>query len=138
MLVWNIRGNNYGDRKIISPYIFGGIGLSALRVTRDWSRIDYDYFAGEPSLLEGLAADTMHALPGTIPVIPVGAGLRYPISNKLSVMAEASYRFTFTDYIDGFSKASNPDKNDYYGNFSIGLIYTFGKRSVLDCPVIRN
>lgn len=138
LLVWNILGNNYGERKILSPYIFGGVGLSSLRITRDFSRFDYDYFSVEHTLLEGLAADSAKNLPGTIAVIPVGAGLRYPITNKLSVMAEASYRFTFTDYIDGFSKASNPNKNDYYANMSIGLIYTFGKRSTLDCPVIRN
>jgi len=138
LLVWNILGNNYGDRKIVSPYLFGGVGISALSVNRDWSRINYDYFAGEPSLFEGLAADSTHSLPGTIAVIPVGVGLRYPVTNKISVMAEASYRFTFSDYIDGFSKSSNPDKNDYYSNISLGIIYTFGKRSALDCPVIRN
>jgi hypothetical protein len=137
-LVWNILGNNYGEKKIISPYIFGGIGLSSLRITRDWRNLNYDYFAGEPALFDGLAEDSLHTLPGTIAVLPVGLGIRYPITNKLSIMAEASYRFTFTDYIDGFSKASNPDKNDHYSNISFGLIYTFGKRSTLDCPVIRD
>jgi hypothetical protein len=137
LLVWNILGNNYGDQKIISPYIFGGVGLSSLHITRDWSRLNYDYFANEPTLVDGLAADTMHTLPGTIPVLPIGGGVRYAISNKLSIMAEASYRFTFSDYIDGFSKASNPDKNDHYVNYSIGIIYTFGKKSTLDCPIMR-
>ena len=138
LLVWNILGNNYGERKIISPYIFGGIGISALRITRDWSNINYDYFAGETTLLEGLAEDSLHTLPSTIGVIPLGIGLRYPVTDKLSLMAEGSYRFTFNDYIDGFSKASNPNKNDYYSKISLGIIYTFGKRSTLDCPVIRN
>jgi hypothetical protein len=137
LLVWNILGNNYGDKKIISPYIFGGVGLSSLRITRDWSQFNYDYFAGEPSLIDGLAEDTLHSLPGTIAVIPVGGGIRYAISNKLSIMAEASYRFTFSDYMDGFSKAANPDKYDHYSNYSIGLIYTFGKKTSLDCPIMR-
>lgn len=137
-LVWNILGNNYGERKTISPYIFAGVGLSSLRITRDWKNLNYDYFAGEPRLPDGLAEDSAHTLPGTIAVLPVGLGIRYPITDKLSIMAEASYRFTFTDYIDGFSKSSNPNKNDYYSNISFGLIYTFGKRSTLDCPVIRD
>jgi hypothetical protein len=137
LLVWNILGNNYGDKKIISPYIFGGVGLGSLRITRDWSQFNYDYFAGEPSLIDGLAEDTLHSLPGTIGVIPVGGGIRYAISNKLSVMAEASYRFTFSDYIDGFSKSANPDKYDHYSNYSIGLIYTLGKKTSLDCPIMR-
>lgn len=138
LLVWNILSNNYGDRKIISPYLFGGVGISSLRISRSWRNFNYDYFANEPKLLNGLAEDSAHTLPNTIGVIPVGMGLRYPVSDKLSIMAEGSYRFTFSDYIDGFSKASNPDKNDRYLNISLGLIYTFGKRSVLDCPVIRN
>ncbi|WP_205513490.1 DUF6089 family protein [Longitalea arenae] len=138
LLVWNILGNNYSDRKTLSPYIFGGAGLSSLRIKRDWSRVNYDYFANDPDFLEGLAIDTLHTLPGTIPVIPMGLGVRYPISNKLSVMAEASYRITFNDYIDGFSKASNPDRNDYYSNYSIGIIYTLGRKNSLDCPPMRN
>lgn len=137
LMVWNILGNNYSDKKTISPYIFGGVGLSSLRINRDWSRVNYDYFAADSSFLNGLAEDTLHSLPGTIPVIPVGLGVRYPISQRLSVMAEASYRITFTDYVDGFSKASNPDKNDYYSNYSIGIIYTFGRNNTLDCPPMR-
>lgn len=137
LLVWNILGNNYGERKILSPYVFGGVGLSSLRITRDWRHMNYDYFASDSAMLTGLAVDSVHSLPGTIAVIPVGVGVRYSISNKLSVMAEASYRFTFTDYIDGFSQASNPNKNDYYSNFSVGLIYTFGKYTSIDCPIMR-
>jgi hypothetical protein len=137
LLVWNILGNNYGDRKIISPYIFGGVGLSSLRINRDWRRINYDYFAGEPAVIDGLAVDSLTKMPGTIAVIPVGAGIRYSITNKLSIMGEASYRYTFTDYVDGFSKAANPGNKDLYSNYSIGLIYTFGKRTSLDCPIMR-
>lgn len=137
LMVWNILGNNFSERKTVSPYIFGGVGLSSLRITRDWSRVNYDYFAADSNFLPGLAADTLHSLPGTIPVIPVGLGVRYPITKKLSVMAEASYRITFNDYIDGFSKSSNPDKNDNYSNYSIGVIYTFGRKNPLDCPPMR-
>ena len=137
LLMWNILGNNYGERKIVSPYIFGGVGLASLHITRDWKNFNYDYFVNDSTLLNGLAADSVHTLPGTIAVIPVGVGVRYSISNNLSIMAEASYRFTFTDYIDGFSQSSNPDINDHYSNYSIGLIYTFGKKTSLDCPVMR-
>jgi len=137
LLVWNILGNNYSEKDIVSPYIFAGAGLSSLHITRDWSHMNPDYFANDSTFLTGLAADSLHKLPGTIPVIPVGVGIRYSISNKLSIMAEASYRFTFSDYIDGFSQSSNPDKNDFYANYSIGLIYTFGKYTSLDCPPMR-
>jgi hypothetical protein len=137
LMVWNILGNNYSDRKTVSPYIFGGVGLSSLRINRDWSRVNYDYFAADSNFLAGLAADSLHSLPGTIPVVPVGLGVRYPISQRLSVMAEASYRITFNDYIDGFSKVSTTEKNDNYSNYSIGIIYTFGRNNTLDCPPMR-
>ena len=137
LLVWNILGNNYSNKQVLSPYIFGGVGLTSLRITRDWHRYNPDYFATDSAFFKGLAADTTHALPGTIPVIPVGVGLRYAISPNLSIMAEASYRITFTDYLDGFSESGNPNKNDYYSSYSIGLIYTLGRNNPLKCPVMR-
>lgn len=138
LLVWNILANNYGDKHKISPYIFGGIGLNSLRITRNWSRFNYDYFAGDSSVAQGLAADTLHSVPGTIPVIPFGGGVRYAISSRISLTAEASYRFTFTDYIDGFSKVAKTDKKDYYSSYSIGIIYTFNRNNnTLKCPPMR-
>jgi hypothetical protein len=137
LLVWNILGNNYGERKMVSPYIFGGAGIASLHINRGWQNLNYDYFVNDSAMLHGLAVDSVHALPGTIAVIPVGVGVRYPISNSLSIMAEASYRFTFNDYIDGFSQSTNPNTNDHYSNYSIGLVYTFGKKTSLDCPTMR-
>jgi hypothetical protein len=137
LLVWNILGNNYSGRYNLSPYIFGGVGISSLRIRRDWSQFNPDYFAAETKTLEGLGTDTTHRMPTVIPVIPVGAGLRMAISPRLSVMAEASYRFTFTDYLDGFSQVANPNKKDYYSSYSVGLIYTLGTANTLKCPPMR-
>ena len=137
LLVWNILGNNYGERQIVSPYIFGGVGMTSLRINRGWEKLNYDYFVNDSAMLNGLAIDSVHALPGTVAVLPVGVGVRYAISNSLSIMAEASYRFTFNDYIDGFSQSSNPNTKDHYSNYSIGLIYTFGKKTSFDCPTMR-
>ena len=52
-------------------------------------------------------------------------------------MAEASYRFTFTDYLDGFSEVANPKKKDYYSSYSVGLIYTLGVKNTLNCPPMK-
>ena len=140
MLVWNVLGNNYTERRTLSPYIFAGAGISFLNIRRDWSRFNPEFFAGDSALLAGLGEDTLHSLPRSTPVIPVGLGLRYNISSRWSVIAEASNRFMFTDYLDGFSKAANPDKNDNYTNYAIGVIYTLGggEKGSLKCPVIRN
>lgn len=140
LVVWNILGNNYSERHTISPYIFAGAGISFLNIRRDWSRFNPEFFTSDSALLTGLNEDTLHKLPKTVAVIPVGLGIRYSVSPKLSIMAEASHRIMFTDYFDGFSKAANPDKNDYYTNYAIGIIYTLGggDRSSIKCPVIRN
>jgi hypothetical protein len=122
--------------RTLSPYVFGGVGLSWLNVARDWSRFNGEYFATEPNVQAGLTQDASHAPPHLLPVIPLGVGIEYGMSKKLSVIAESSYRLTVNDYIDGFSKASNPAKFDHYQNYSVGVKYKFGKKSETDCPVV--
>jgi hypothetical protein len=136
--VWNILGkngaeNNYG----FSPYIFTGLGFSFLNIKRDWSKLNTSYFAGETGVFTGLAADKAHHVPDIIPVVPVGIGLRYAIKSHFAVNTEFSYRFTATDYLDGFSKSADPSKNDHYYTISAGLIYRFGKQNTLACPKLK-
>lgn len=138
LAVWNIRGNdNVQATRLLSPYLVGGLGASALRVSRDWTGFQSEYFATEANTLAGLAADQQHATPKIILVIPVGAGLKYGLSPKISVFAEGLYRRTFTDYLDGFSKAANPNKKDHYYTISLGLGYRFGTKNSLACPVVK-
>lgn len=135
--VWNVAGRNYAD-KGFSPYLFAGAGLSFLKIKQDWSNINTTYFEPETSeIWAGLAADSAHKLPGILPVIPIGAGMKYFISPHWAVNAETSYRLTSTDYLDGFSKAANPGKKDNYLDYSVGIIYRTGKKDRLGCPVMR-
>lgn len=137
LLVWNAAGKNYAE-KGFSPYLFAGAGLSFLKIKRDWSNINNSYFPPESSeIWAGLAADSAHKLPRFLPVIPVGAGIKYFFTPKLAVNAEASYRIGFSDYIDGFSQAANPTKKDHYSIYSVGLIYRTGKKNKLGCPVMK-
>ena len=136
-LLWNPLGKNY-DSKGFTPYLFAGVGFSFLKIKRDWSKFNGEYFAGAPEILNGLSADVQHSLPEGIAVIPTGIGIRYALSSKISISAETSYRFSFTDYLDGFSQAADPNKRDSYYTNSIGIIYRFGIKNKLDCPVIRN
>ncbi|HLK28473.1 MAG TPA: DUF6089 family protein [Puia sp.] len=137
--VWNILGKNgSNNNRGFSPYVFAGAGYSFLNIKRDWSRLNTAYFAGETGTFAGLATDEAHVLPHAIPVIPLGVGMRYAINQHFSVSAEWTYRMTFTDYLDGFSHAADPSKNDHYHSFSTGIIYTFRKKNYLDCPVIKN
>jgi hypothetical protein len=136
-LVWNIRGMNYED-KGIQPYIFSGAGVSLIKTRKDFSRIDPTVFGEGSDVIAGLAVDNAHGTPRAIFSVPVGVGAEYPISNRFSVNIETSYRFIFTDYLDGFSQSANPKLQDHYHSTSAGLIYKFGNRDKgIACPVMR-
>jgi hypothetical protein len=125
--------------KKISPYLFGGAGLSSLLITRDWSGINYNYFDAEGSeIATALAVDSAQQLPTLTPVFLSGIGVKYFINHSLALNAEYSYRIMRTDYLDGFSEAANPDKKDHYMNYSVGVVYHTGRKNrPLDCPVVR-
>ncbi|MFZ1454284.1 MAG: DUF6089 family protein [Ferruginibacter sp.] len=135
-LVWNVLGKNYEDKGIM-PYIFSGAGVSLIRVTKDYSRMDPTAFDGS-YVVAGLAADNARGTPRALVSVPVGVGAEYPISNRFSVNLETSYRFIFSDYLDGFSQSANPKLQDHYHSTSAGIIYKFGNRDQgVACPVVK-
>jgi len=138
--VRNILRLKSNDAGIInfSPYIFGGISYSFLNIKRDWSQFDYAHFAGETTVIDGLNEDINHKLPRGLFSLPIGAGIRYGITEKLSVSLEGTYRIIGNDYLDGFSRAANPEMADHYHTLMLGVIYSFGKRNILDCPKVGN
>jgi hypothetical protein len=137
LLVWNMYGNNNNEiGKRFSPYLFGGAGLSFLRVSRS-SNLNKSFFVNEPQVETGLAADLARIPPKVILVLPIGAGVEYYLYSKMSLTAETDFRYTFTDYLDGFSLAANPAKNDFYQSYTIGLVFKFGKSDNVECPVVK-
>lgn len=137
-LVWNVFGKNYEDNGIM-PYVFSGAGISVIGVRKDYSRMDTAFFfKNEPDVMEGLAVDNLRGTPRTLLSVPIGIGAELPISDRLSVNVETSYRFIFTDYLDGFSQSANPNRQDHYHSTSAGIIYKFGKREKgIGCPVVK-
>lgn len=137
VLVWNILAKNGMERpRGLSPYLFGGVGLSLLHISRDWTNYNAEYFNSE-SVSNGLIADIAHSTPRTSLVLPAGIGLKYALTENLSLAAETGYRFMFTDYLDGFSRAANPGKKDSYHAHSIGLIFSLGYKDRYDCPTVK-
>lgn len=130
--VYNLYGNNDNLRKF-STYLFAGGGVSFLKIKRDYSRFDTAFFASDVKLTNGLATDSAAKLPGVIPVLPIGIGVKYAILPRISLVAEGTYRYTFTDYLDGFSYAANPKLKDSYYSVSIGAVFNFGKDKMA-CP----
>ena len=136
-LVWNIRGRNYDDYGI-QPYVFTGAGVSFVRVQKDYSRMNTTYFGEASEIYAGLAADNAHGTSPALLSVPVGVGAEYPLSERFSVNIETSYRFVFTDYLDGFSQSANPKLKDHYHSTSVGLIYKFGaKKKGIGCPSVN-
>ena len=136
MLVYNLFGKNYADQGL-SPYIFGGAGISFLKIKRDWSNYDAAFFGDGSDIPARIAIDAEHSVPDIIPVIPLGVGIRYSLSPTISLTAESSYRLTFTDYLDGFSQAANPARNDHYQTITIGAVYRPGNKNTLGCPLVK-
>jgi hypothetical protein len=129
LLVWNA----WTSQHRFAPYLFGGIGLSLLNIKRDWSKFNGEFFTSE-DLSSRVAEDLAHSTPKLLPVVPVGIGIQYSTGKKLSVFSESAYRFTRTDYLDGFSKAGNPHLSDHYQSHTVGLLYKWGVRDKLNCP----
>lgn len=124
-------GSNYAQK--LSPYLLAGIGASFVSVNRNWRNYDTTTFNYKSDVAVGLGRDTINSTPRTIAVFPVGGGLRYNLSPNFTLQGEASYRFMFTDYLDGFSYSVNPRKPDAYYGISVALIYRFGKYR---CPSV--
>ena len=131
----------------LSPYVFAGAGVSFLDVKSDWSRIDTSMIHGNGSTLAGLIKDNNTPKPNAILVIPVGAGVKYHAWPRLALTLEGNYRLSFTDYIDGFSYAANPERKDGYYSLTLGAVFNFGqgaggnggifkrgKRGSIGCP----
>lgn len=139
-LTWNLRGRNDAE-KSLSPYLFAGAGISFLNIKRDYSRYDAEYFGDGSDIPQRIAADEQQRLPKMRIAIPLGAGLRYNLSRSFALNTEFSYRLLDTDYLDGFSKAANPERNDHYQSISAGIIYRMGNvkrnKNQLGCPVLK-
>lgn len=139
-LVWNPAGKNYAERGF-SPYLFTGAGLSFFRIRRDYSNYDPSYFGDGSDIPQRISIDEQQRLPSTRLVVPVGVGFRYNLSPAIALQAESSYRFLSSDYLDGFSVAANPERNDHYQVTSAGIIYRLGNikkgRNQLGCPVMK-
>jgi hypothetical protein len=84
------------DRGVVdfSPYLFTGMGISMISPrqspTTDFSRVQ--------------------------PFFPLGFGIRYQLSWKVSVSMEASTRFLFFDYLDNIGRGDQRVKDFNFGN----------------------
>lgn len=105
---------DYEYQDAFQPFLFAGTG---------WARFDAHarsyMFSGE-----GIAVEPQ--LEGDRIVLPFGAGIRYEFHADWSLQGEVGWRYTGSDYIDGFSQSRNPDADDWYFFIGIGVNYALG------------
>ncbi len=110
-----------GYKKIISPYIFLGVGFASIDSRPDFSR------SNEGGTVE-INNDLANAGNNSQVLLPVGGGIRFDLSKRASIGLEMSLRTAFTDYLDGISEAANPGDRDWYTTGSISYTFRFTKK----------
>lgn len=142
-LLWNPFGNNSNDLGMrLTPYLFAGAAVSFINVSRDYSQMDTTIFSFNSKTQVGLQQDAAVTPPRSLFVLPVGAGLSCSLGSRWSLNYELNFRYTFNDYLDGFSYTANPNQNDYYHSHTVGLHYRFGGNGgdgadKLGCPIMK-
>ncbi len=108
-------------KRLISPYIFGGVGMSFTDPEVN--------FGGMTS--QDITADIENTTTTNFQ-IPIGGGLRFDLSPTVYVSAEMSSRIPLTDYLEGISDSANPDKNDSYQFIGMNIGFRIGARDDRD------
>ena len=108
--------SNNSSRTQYSFYVLGGVGFSNFtsHPLADGNNVPDTFL---PAM--NVRSDNQNTV-----VIPVGAGLQYMISEKLTFSGEIVGRKTFSSYIDGFSMI-NSTRCDYYFTGTVSLAYVF-------------
>jgi uncharacterized membrane protein YgcG len=103
--------------KIFKPYVSLGAGLMYYNPTSFYTPNPlYDTL---PHLEEGVGYPRIGFM------IPLGVGISWFISHKISLITEVNYRYTFSDYLDDVGAVrGNPGKKDAYALVSLKLQYT--------------
>lgn len=149
-----------GSRKnIISPYIFGGIGMVIFNPMADGIELRSIGTEGQNVGFDGRKPYNLIAFS-----IPFGIGIKYSFSKHLCLAAEWGLRKSFTDYLDDVSQTyyldgsqinpanpeevlsdptfqhtamqerGNPTTDDWYNFTGISLTYKFRLFNKNKCP----
>lgn len=140
---------HFRRRTLFDPYVFIGVGLVYYAPQ---AYLDGKWVNLRPLQTEGKSYSAIS------PMIPYGIGTRINLGVNWNLLAEAGYRWTFTDYMDdvsgpnyidpsklssqqsaeasyrsttpGLKTRGNPNKNDGYFMFNARLTYTFSNSNV--------
>ena len=105
-----------------TPLVYGGIGLLKVNNTAECFSSD---------CINGVILSPFPEIDAksTLISIPFGIGLKYDVSPLMAVGLRGGYRYSFSDYIDGVSKAANADANDWYFVLGANVVFYIQKRN---------
>lgn len=107
-----------------SPFLFAGLGFVRTKPKADLENMIVE----KPQFVQGAAIDRSAVYKSIHGVVPFGLGVKYRFHPQWTLAAEAGFRITFSDYLDGISFAGNPAKTDRYIISGISVVYRFNKR----------
>jgi len=85
----------------LMPFAYAGIGIST---NSPQYAIPSD---GDNNFLNAKTLNTEgENIPGAFTILPLGVGVRFKLNEKLSIVADAGFRFTNSDLIDGVSAST--------------------------------
>lgn len=88
------EGARFYQRRLVNPYLFAGIGLTAFTPKTDYEGVTYN--------LRKYNTENI-TYGSTAFVVPAGFGFRLKLSHTLNLNFEGGYRFAFTDHLDDVS-----------------------------------
>jgi OmpA-OmpF porin, OOP family len=132
--LYTFISRNADEAYNLTPYIGTGINIDFFNIKRDYSNFSNKFFETQPSIIEGLNQDLNNQTPKTLISIPLMVGVRRTIGERIDFFGEFNYRILFNDYVDGYSNAANPKRNDRFYTINVGVIYKFRKNNSIKCP----
>lgn len=100
---------------MIDPYIFAG--LASVSGSADVTRNN----ALPMPVDDAVSADLMESAAGL--AFPMGVGVNYNTTDKLTIGLEFGMVVGTNDYLDGVSKAASEEYNDFLGNIALTFSY---------------
>ncbi len=99
-----------GDNKF-TPYVFAGIGFCHFNPYTTDRYGQKVFLQPQGTEGQGLAAyPNRKPYATTVFDLPVGGGIKYAVSDRITLAIEMYYRFANTDYLDDVSNFGYPDK----------------------------
>ncbi|HHB78170.1 MAG TPA: hypothetical protein ENK85_02920 [Saprospiraceae bacterium] len=99
-----------------TPLVYAGLGFTKVDNTAECFSSDCINNVIDPPFPEKDAKSMLFT-------VPFGLGFKYDASPLLAFGIRGGYRYSFSDYLDGISKAANEGKNDWYFVLGANVIF---------------